>query len=126
MVKLHTPPSPVFHTLALPITNAACNRTLLDNMERILARKPLTPAERAAKPAVVCVTGAAGFVASQITCRLLAAGHTVHATYREEDLKSPNYKALNELPEGIKKRLLWFKANLLEHDTYDAAVQGCK
>ena len=46
-------------------------------------RKPLYPIERHAEPATVCVTGATGYIAGAIVARLLAAGHTVHATVRD-------------------------------------------
>lgn len=41
-----------------------------------LLHVPLTPAEAAAPPARVCVTGAGGYVAGSVVQRLLAAGHT--------------------------------------------------
>jgi NAD(P)-dependent dehydrogenase (short-subunit alcohol dehydrogenase family) len=37
---------------------------------------PLSPEELAAPKSKVCVTGAAGYIASYIVQRLLAAGHT--------------------------------------------------
>lgn len=46
-------------------------------------RKPLYPIEREAPPATVCVTGGTGYIAGAIIARLLAAGHTVHATVRD-------------------------------------------
>lgn len=58
-------------------------------------RKPLYPVERDAEPATVCVTGGTGYIAGVIIARLLAAGHTVHATVRD-----PN----NE------QKLRWLKA----------------
>ena len=48
-----------------------------------LARLPLYPAEQQAEPSLVCVTGASSYVAGSIIPRLLAAGHTIHATVRD-------------------------------------------
>ena len=45
-------------------------------------RKPLYEREKAEPPAVVCVTGATGYLAGNVIARLLAAGHTVNATWR--------------------------------------------
>jgi hypothetical protein len=47
-----------------------------------LKRVPLYDAEKDAAPRTVCVTGASSYVAGSIIPRLLAAGHTVHATVR--------------------------------------------
>lgn len=93
-------------------------------MDSVLARKPLTDGEKAEPPCTVCVTGAAGFIASTIVCRLLAAGHTVHATYRERD-DPATLSALKALP-GAQERLIWYSADLLEEGSFDEAVQGCK
>lgn len=93
-------------------------------MEAQLGRKPLTPAERAEPPATVCVTGAAGFIASVVVCRLLAAGHTVHATYRQGDDPS-TLAALRALPNA-EERLRFFQADLLQQGSFDAALAGCK
>ncbi|GAB4817129.1 hypothetical protein N2152v2_004175 [Parachlorella kessleri] len=92
-------------------------------MERVLARKPLTEAERAEPPCTVCVTGAAGYVASTIVCRLLAAGHTVHATYRRVDDKN-TLAALKGCPDA--DRLKWFEADLMTEGSFDEALKGCK
>ena len=46
-------------------------------------RKPLYPSEKDAQPVTVCVTGGTGYIAGAIIARLLAAGHTVHATVRD-------------------------------------------
>ena len=45
-------------------------------------RKPLYAVEQEAEATTVCVSGACGFIASAVVARLLAAGHTVHATHR--------------------------------------------
>ncbi|PRW32669.1 heme peroxidase-related [Chlorella sorokiniana] len=94
-------------------------------MERLLERRPLLPAEHQAPPATVCVTGAAGFIGSRIVARLLAAGHTVHATRRAAGDDAPTIAALQELP-GAAERLRWFEANLTREGSFDAAVGGCR
>lgn len=94
-------------------------------MEAVLGRKPLTAAERAAPRAKVCVTGAAGYISSTVVCRLLAAGHIVHATYRAAADDAATVAALKMLP-GAAERLHWFEADLLKDGSFDAAVAGCK
>ncbi len=96
----------------------------MDRMEKLLSRKPLTPAELNEPPCSVCVTGAAGFIASAIVCRLLAAGHTVHATYRKSS-DANTVAALKALP-GADERLKWFVADLEDAASFVPAVQGCK
>lgn len=51
-------------------------------MADTLTVKPY-PAEIAAKPCVVAVTGCTGFVGGTVVARLLALGHTVHGTCRD-------------------------------------------
>lgn len=46
-------------------------------------RVPLLPVEREFPRTTVCVTGATGYIASQLVKRLLCLGHTVHATVRD-------------------------------------------
>lgn len=46
---------------------------------------PLTKVELQGPRLRVCVTGGAGYIASHIVARLLAIGHTVHATARHPD-----------------------------------------
>eukprot|EP00253_Pinus_taeda_P024957 PITA_24957 len=61
-------------------------------------------------PAIVCVTGATGFIASWLVKRLLDKGYTVHATVRD--------------PEAGEKLKL-FRADLIEEGSFDAAINGC-
>ncbi|KAI8471770.1 MAG: heme peroxidase-related protein [Monoraphidium minutum] len=84
---------------------------------------PLRPEEKAAKPLTVCVTGATGYVAGHIVARLLAAGHTVHATARDPS----NARAVGHLTSlpGAAERLKLFKADLLADGAYDEALSGC-
>ncbi|EFJ42238.1 heme peroxidase-related protein [Volvox carteri f. nagariensis] len=88
-------------------------------------RVPLYPAElaAAAAPARVCVTGATGYVAGPIVARLLAAGHTVHATCRDPSA-SEALSALRALP-GADQRLRLFRGDLLTPGSFDEAVEGC-
>ncbi|KAL4439712.1 hypothetical protein ABPG75_002713 [Micractinium tetrahymenae] len=94
-------------------------------MNRLLERKPLIAAEKRAKPAAVCVTGGASYIACSVVARLLAAGHTVRATYRPSAATKPIVSALDALP-GAAERLRWFAADLLEDGSFDEAMTGCK
>lgn len=70
-------------------------------------RKPLYEIERAAEPTSVCVTGGTGYIAGAIIARLLAAGHTVHATVRDPNSQT-KLRYLKSLP-GADTRLHFFK-----------------
>jgi nucleoside-diphosphate-sugar epimerase len=73
----------------------------------------------------VMVTGANGFVASWLVKRLLEEGLTVHAAVRAPLNQSKNahlMAAASQAP-GILK---FFKADLLELDSYREAMQGCE
>lgn len=85
------------------------------------ADPPYTPAESGAQPTTVCVTGAAGFVAGPIVRRLLALGHTVHATLRDPS-RQETVSALKALP-GAAERLKLFKADLMQPGSFDEAVK---
>eukprot|EP00253_Pinus_taeda_P005096 PITA_05096 len=74
-------------------------------------------------PAIVCVTGATGFIASCLVKRLLEKGYTVHATVRDPENKA-KVQHLLEIPEGGEKLKL-FRADLLEEGSFDAAIHGC-
>lgn len=71
------------------------------------------------------MAGGTGYIGCCIVGRLLAAGHTVHATARRCEDASPVIAALNQLP-GAAERLTWYTADLLEDGSFDAAVAGCK
>uniref|UniRef100_A0A0D6QR01 NAD-dependent epimerase/dehydratase domain-containing protein n=1 Tax=Araucaria cunninghamii TaxID=56994 RepID=A0A0D6QR01_ARACU len=77
----------------------------------------------AAVTPTVCVTGAAGFMASWLVKRLLEKGYTVHATARDPDNKAKVSHLLG-LP-GADERLKLFRAELSEDGSFDAAVAGC-
>ncbi|WJX87941.1 Coumarine and phenylpropanoid biosynthesis [Trifolium repens] len=72
---------------------------------------------------VVCVTGAAGFIASWIVKFLLQRGYTVRGTVRDPS----NPKKVDHLLnlDGAKERLQLFKADLLEEGSFDSIVEGC-
>ena len=71
----------------------------------------------------VCVTGASGFVGSQIVALLLAQGYGVRATVRS--LHDPGkYNFLSGLP-GADERLELVEGDLLQEGSYDSAVAGC-
>jgi nucleoside-diphosphate-sugar epimerase len=72
----------------------------------------------------VCVTGAAGFIASHVIVDLLDEGHVVHATVR--DLGDDSKRAhLDVLKERYPGKLQCFEADLLEPGSLDAALEGC-
>ena len=73
-------------------------------------RKPLYEIEASEQPATICVTGGTGYIAGAIIARLLAAGHTVHATVRDPG-NSRKLAYLKSLP-GAANRLRFFKARL--------------
>jgi dihydroflavonol-4-reductase len=72
----------------------------------------------------VCVTGAAGFIASHVIIDLLDDGHVVHATVRNlgNDAKRAHLDVLKERYPG---KLELFEADLLEPGSLDAALEGC-
>lgn len=70
-----------------------------------------------------CVTGATGFVAGQLTDRLLALGATVRGTVR--DLDSADARSLRQLSRG-DERLELVEADLLQRGSFDNAVAGCE
>ena len=88
------------------------------------SRVPLYPLEQSASPAVVAVTGASGYVAGELVRRLLAGGHTVHATVRNP-AATAKVAHLLALP-GAPERLKLFKADLNAAGSFDAAVAGCR
>ncbi|KAG4966845.1 hypothetical protein AAZX31_12G018900 [Glycine max] len=72
---------------------------------------------------LVCVTGAAGYIASWIVKFLLERGYTVRATVRNPN-DHTKVEHLLKL-EGAKERLHLFKADLLGENSFDSIVEGC-
>ncbi len=70
-------------------------------------------------------SGGASYIGCSVVARLLAAGHTVHATYRPSAATKPIVSALDALP-GAAQRLRWFTADLLQDGSFDEAMAGCK
>ena len=68
----------------------------------------------------VCVTGAAGFVATSLVKLLLSKDYTVHGTVRDCEEYS-HLKNLEKAAENLKL----FKADLLDYDSLAAAIKGC-
>ncbi|XVF79653.1 hypothetical protein PTKIN_Ptkin15bG0006200 [Pterospermum kingtungense] len=73
---------------------------------------------------VVCVTGAAGYIASWLVKILLQRGYTVKATVRDpsDPKKTEHLLAL----DGAKERLHLFKAELMDEGCFDSIVDGCQ
>jgi nucleoside-diphosphate-sugar epimerase len=73
---------------------------------------------------LILVTGATGFVASHTIQQLLQAGHKVRGTVRS--VKNTQKNAfLYELDPEHKDNLELVEADLLDKDSWDAAVKGC-
>ena len=71
---------------------------------------------------VACVTGATGFLASELVAQLLARGYTVQATVRS--LGSPaRFAHLKTLPHA-DSRLRLYEADLLAQGAFDGCVTG--
>lgn len=81
-------------------------------------------AEIKAPPSTVCVTGASGYIASEIISRLLRFGHTVHGTVRGDPTEA-RFAPLKQIP-GAEERLKLFKAELTTPNSFDHAISGCK
>nr|ABY25281.1 dihydroflavonol 4-reductase A [Convolvulus arvensis] len=72
----------------------------------------------------VCVTGAAGFVASWLVMRLLERGYHVHATSRDPG-NTEKVRHLLELPKA-DTNLKFYKAVMEEEGSFDEAIAGCE
>ncbi|PIN05982.1 Flavonol reductase/cinnamoyl-CoA reductase [Handroanthus impetiginosus] len=71
---------------------------------------------------LVCVTGAAGFIASWLVKLLLEKGYTVRGTVRNPE--DPKNLHLREL-DGAEERLILCKANLNDYESLCEAINGC-
>lgn len=81
-----------------------------------------TPNFDTSKPALV--TGATGYIAGWIVKGLLEQGITVHAAVRDPD-NTKKYAHLTTLLKDDPDQLKFFKADLLEEGSFDAAMAGC-
>ncbi len=72
----------------------------------------------------VCVTGASGFVGSQIVADLLEMGYKVRGTVRQPEDRE-KYKFLFDLP-GADENLSLHPGQLLEEGCFKEAMEGCK
>lgn len=73
----------------------------------------------------VLVTGATGYVASWIVKRLLEEGVTVHAAVRNPN-NPDSIRHLQGMAAGLPGTLRLFQADLLQEDSYHAAMKGCE
>ncbi len=73
----------------------------------------------------ILVTGATGYIASWVIRRLLEQGHNVHATVRDLNKKA-SYQHLEKIAADSSGSIQFFKANLLDEGSFDAAMQGCE
>lgn len=74
-------------------------------------------------PKTVLVTGGSGYLGSWIVKKLLAEGHTVHATVRSRR-DTAHHEHLDRMADGPGK-LAIFEADLLAEGSYDHAMAGC-
>ncbi|XP_031098120.1 tetraketide alpha-pyrone reductase 1 [Ipomoea triloba] len=86
--------------------------------------KKIDDEEEHAKAKLVCVTGAAGYLASCLIKRLLLCGYTVIGTVRDpgDERKVGHLWKL----EGAEERLKLVKADLTEEGSFDDAIMGCE
>lgn len=73
----------------------------------------------------VLVTGATGYVAGWLVKKLLDEGLTVHAAVRDPN-KTDKIAHLNALAEKSTGNIKYFKSDLLQPGSYDAAMKGCE
>ncbi len=77
------------------------------------------------KKAPVMLTGATGYVGGQVAKRLLEAGLTVHAPIRNPENKKKT-QHLDVIADKTPGSIHYFKADLLESNSYNSAMQGCE
>lgn len=73
----------------------------------------------------VMITGATGYVAGWIVKKLLEEGITVHAPIRSPENKEKT-KYLDELAAKSSGNIKYFKADLLQENSYDEAMKDCE
>ena len=72
----------------------------------------------------VMVTGATGFVASELIKKLLENGITVHAAVRNpEDVSTLQH--LTNLESTLSGKIIFFKSDLLKEESYLKSMEGC-
>ena len=76
-----------------------------------------------ARRPIACVTGATGFLASELVAQLLERGYRVHATVRSLANAKRN-ACLLDLPGATADTLVLFEADLLDDDAFDECVAG--
>jgi nucleoside-diphosphate-sugar epimerase len=74
------------------------------------------------RPPISCVSGATGFLASELVAQLLARGHVVRATVRS--LANADRNACLTRLDGAAERLTLHEADLLRDGSFDEAVRG--
>ncbi|XP_020161210.2 NADPH HC-toxin reductase 1 isoform X2 [Aegilops tauschii subsp. strangulata] len=91
---------------------------------RIPGRQGIDKRIRPEKMSRVCVTGAAGYIASWLVKKLLDRGCTVHGTVRNlgDETKTG---LLRGLP-GAAERLVLFEADIYDAASFEPAIQGCE
>lgn len=72
----------------------------------------------------VLVTGATGYVAGWLVRRLLEEGFTVHAAVRDPS-NQVKIAHLEKMASALPGSIAFFKADLLDEGSYDAAMAGC-
>ena len=72
---------------------------------------------------VAVVTGASGFIATQVVKQLLEKGYEVRATVRSAAAKD-KVQALLDLGEAFPGTVTLYEADLLKEGSFDAAVKG--
>ncbi|WP_269585758.1 NAD-dependent epimerase/dehydratase family protein [Roseibium sp. Sym1] len=79
---------------------------------------------RISTDAPVLVTGATGYVAGWLVKELLEAGVTVHAAIRDP-AATHRLSHLTAIAEKAPGEIRFFRADLLQPDSYEDAMQGC-
>ena len=73
----------------------------------------------------VLVTGATGYLGSELVKQLLEKGYTVHATVRAPN-NTKTVQHLQNLSEALPGQLKLFQADLLQRQAFDKATEGCQ
>ena len=71
------------------------------------------------------ITGATGYVAGWVVKQFLDEGYTLHLPVRDPN-NSTKLSHLKKLEENSSGKLVFFKADLLEKDSYFESMQGCE